>query len=78
MLSTDDVKRLIEEGIPGSTAEVSDLTGTSDHFAIRVRARAFAGQNRIEQHKMVHAALGEHLTTTIHAVDIKVEIPEEE
>ena len=76
MLTTDDVKRLIETGIPGSSAEVSDMTGTSDHFAIRVRAPAFAGKTRIDQHKMVHEALGEHLTTTIHAVDIKVEVPE--
>ena len=77
MLSTEDVKRLIEEGIPGAEAEVSDMTGTSDHFAIRVRAGAFAGKSRIEQHKMVHSALGEHLTTTIHAVDIKVEVPDQ-
>lgn len=75
MLSTADVQRLVEQGIPGSEVEVTDLTGTSDHFGIRVRAAAFAGKSRIEQHKMVHLALGEHLTTTIHAVDIKIEIP---
>ncbi len=76
MLSTVDVKRLIEEGIPGAVAEVEDLTGTSDHFAVTVSATAFAGRSRIEQHKMVHAALGEHLTTTIHAVQIKTIVPE--
>jgi len=77
MLTTEDVQRLIEAGIPGATARVTDLTGTSDHFGIQVRSKAFAGKSRIEQHKMVHAALGEHLTTTIHAVDIKIEIPED-
>ncbi|MCB9868958.1 MAG: BolA/IbaG family iron-sulfur metabolism protein [Planctomycetes bacterium] len=71
MLSTQDVKQLIEAAIPGATAEVADLTGTSDHFDIRVTAPAFAGKSRIEQHKMVQAALGQHLTTTIHAVQIK-------
>ena len=77
MLTTDDVQRLIETGIPDATVQVTDLTGTSDHFGIHVRSSAFAGKSRIDQHKMVHAALGEHLTTTIHAVDIKIEIPEE-
>ena len=77
MLTTADVKDLIETGIPGSQAQVSDLTGTSDHFAIRVRAAAFAGKNRIEQHKMVHHSLDEHPTTEIYAVDIKIEIPED-
>ena len=76
MLTTDDVKKLIEEGIPGATAQVQDLTGTSDHFAVRVSAIAFAGKSLIEQHKLVHESLGEHLTTTIHAVDIRTFIPE--
>ena len=76
MLSTEDVQQLIEKGIPDATCQVQDLTGTSDHFAIRVSCKAFAGKSRIEQHKMVHQALGEHLTTTIHAVDIKIHVPD--
>ena len=77
MLSTEDVKKLVEAGIPDSTVEVGDLTGTSDHFAVTVTSPAFAGKSRIEQHKMVHRALGEHLTTTIHAVQIKTSTPGE-
>lgn len=76
MLSTEDVKKLIESGIPDSQAEVGDLTGTSDHFSVTVTSPAFAGKTRIEQHKMVHRALGEHLTTTIHAVQIKTCTPD--
>lgn len=76
MLSTDQVRKFIEDAIPGARAEVSDLTGTADHFRIRVTAEAFRGRSRIEQHKMVHRALGDHLTTTIHAVDIQIRVPE--
>ena len=76
MLSAEEVKKLIEEAIPDASCQVQDLTGTSDHFGIRVSSQAFAGKNRIEQHKMVHRALGEHLTTTIHAVDIKIHVPD--
>ncbi len=75
MLSTDDVKNLIEASIPGSDVAVADMTGTSDHFDIQVTAAEFAGKSRIEQHKMVQSALGEHLTTTIHAVQIKTNTP---
>ena len=74
-LSTDDVKQLIESNIPTAEAAVSDLTGTSDHFRIEVSSPAFRELSRIDQHKLVHAALGEHLTTTIPAVDIKISIP---
>ncbi len=76
MLTTSDVKQLVEQGIPGAAVEVADLTGTSDHFSVRVEADAFRGLSLIEQHKLIHASLGEHLTTTIHAVDIKTSIPE--
>ncbi len=77
MLSPSDVQKLIAESIPDSTVEVSDMTGTSDHFDIRVSSAAFAGKSRIEQHKMVQQALGEHLTTTIHAVQIETHTPEQ-
>lgn len=75
MLTTDDVRKLIEANIEGANAQVEDLTGTSDHFSVRVTSPAFAGKSLMDQHKMVHAALGEHLTTTIHAVDIKTSTP---
>ena len=75
MLSAEDVKGLIEASIPSSTVVVADMTGTSDHFAIRVTSAEFTGKSRIEQHKMVQSALGEHLTTTIHAVQIKTNTP---
>lgn len=76
MLTTDDVRTLIETAMPGSIVTVQDMTGTSDHFDIRVTAADFAGKSRIDQHKMVQAALGEHLTTTIHAVQIKTSTPD--
>lgn len=77
MLSTEDVRKLIEQGIPGARAEVTDLTGTSDHFGVTVIAPAFSGKTLIEQHKMVQKSLGEHLTSTIHAVDIRTRVPED-
>ena len=75
MLSAEDVKGLIEASIPSSTVVVADMTGTSDHFDIRVTSAEFTGKSRIEQHKMVQSALGEHHTTTIHAVQIKTNTP---
>jgi stress-induced morphogen len=74
-LTTDQVRALVEKGIPGAAVQVHDLTGTSDHFQVRVEATAFAGKSLIEQHKMVHAALGQYLTREIHAVDIKTSVP---
>ena len=48
--------------------EVTDLTGTSDHFQAVVVSHAFDGKTRVEQHKMVYAALGELMAGPIHAL----------
>jgi stress-induced morphogen len=77
MLSTEDVRQLVVQAIPDAEVTVTDLTGTSDHFGIRVVSASFEGKSLIERHKLVHAALGEHLTRAIHAIDLKTLTPEQ-
>lgn len=72
-MTTDDVKKLIEDGIPGAAASVTDLTGTGDHFRADVTAAAFEGKSMIQQHKMVYAALGPNIegsSAPIHALQL--------
>mgnify|MGYP006266240069 CR=1 FL=1 len=69
-MKPQEVKTLIEEGIPGATATVSDLTGTGDHFRADVVAPAFEGKSMIEQHQMVYAALGDRVGGPIHALQL--------
>jgi stress-induced morphogen len=75
MMTCDQLKTLIETNLPDSKCRVFDLTGTSDHFEVQVVSPAFAGKSLIEQHKLVHKAVGAHLTTTIHALQIKTSTP---
>jgi stress-induced morphogen len=75
LLSTTQVKELVEAHIPDARVSVTDLTGTSDHFGIDVVSAAFEGKSPIERHKLVHAALSEHLGGAIHAVQIKASTP---
>jgi stress-induced morphogen len=74
-MTESELKALIEAGIDEATVQVRDMTGTSDHFDVEVVSPAFRGKSIIDQHKMVHAAVGEHLTTTIHALQIKTRTP---
>ncbi|MGR3758728.1 BolA family protein [Roseobacteraceae bacterium NS-SX3] len=43
-----------------------DGSGES-HFSVRIRAQAFAGQSRVQQHRAVHRALGD-IVPRIHAL----------
>ncbi len=75
LMTCEALKELIETGIEDAKCRVFDLTGTSDHFEVQVESPAFEGKSLIEQHKMVHQAVGMHLTTTIHALKIKTSTP---
>jgi stress-induced morphogen len=70
MPTTDDLKRRIEEALPGSRADVEDLTGGGDHFKATVVAREFAGMSRIEQHRRVYAVFGAEIGGPIHALSL--------
>ena len=74
-MTTDEVKALIEAGIEGATAAVTDLTGTGDHFRAEVTAAAFADKSMIEQHKMVYAALDQQMKGPIHALQLVTRAP---
>jgi stress-induced morphogen len=69
--TTDELKQRIEAAIPGSDAEVVDLTGGGDHFRATVVAGEFAGLSRIEQHRRVYAVFGADIGGPIHALSLE-------
>ena len=71
MPTTDELKRRIEEALPGSRAEVVDLTGGGDHFRARVVAGEFAAMSRIEQHRRVYSVFGAEIGGPIHALSLE-------
>jgi stress-induced morphogen len=71
MPSIDDLKQRIESAIPGAHAEVTDLTGTGDHFRARVVAPEFGAMSRIEQHRRVYQVFGEEIGGPIHALSLE-------
>ncbi len=77
MLEAEALEERIREGL-GQVAhiEVTDLTGTKDHWEALIVSDAFAGKSRIQQHQMVYAALGEWMSGPIHALALKTYTPE--
>lgn len=47
------------------------------HYNVEIVSAAFAGLNPIARHRAVYAALGEMMTTDIHALAIKARAPGE-
>jgi stress-induced morphogen len=74
MPSPDVVRARLVDAFPGAEIELTDLTGTEDHFQAVVVAAQFAGKSRIDQHKMVYAALGELMNGAIHALALTTRV----
>lgn len=47
------------------------------HFRVTIVADSFAGLPLLKRHRLVFAALGELMTTDIHALSIEARAPEE-
>jgi stress-induced morphogen len=80
MADMTEVKRLIEDALPGSRVTVTDMTGGGDHLAVDVAAPQFAGRGLIDQHRMIHAALKHKMAPVsgeIHALQIKTTVASE-
>lgn len=74
MADLAEIEAMIEAALPGAKAEVADETGSGDHLRATVAAPQFAGLSRIDQHRLVKAAVKARFDDgTIHALSIKTE-----
>ena len=72
MPSAQEVKSRIEAGIPGAEADVQ--TADEVHFSATVRAPAFDGLTRVQQHRLVMDIFDGELGGSIHALALKTEV----
>jgi stress-induced morphogen len=76
MADLAELTTLIETALPGATAELVDQGG-GDHLAATVVAPQFAGLTRLEQHKLVYAAVQSRFDDgSIHALALRTRAPE--
>lgn len=67
---------MIESALPGAAVEVIDETGSGDHLRAIVAAPQFEGLSRLDQHRLVKAAVKERFDDgAIHALSVKTELP---
>jgi stress-induced morphogen len=79
-MNETDVAKLIESEIEGAEVTVTTPRDPDDdkHYAVEVISPAFEGKSLVDQHQLVHDALGEHLTRDIHAIELTTATPDEQ
>ena len=76
-MKADAIADRIRAALPDARVELTDLTGTEDHWQATVISSAFAGKSLIERHRMVMAALAAEMKGPIHALTLQAKAPDE-
>ncbi len=78
-MTPDEVEAMIERGLPDCEATVERARGEhdDDHLRATVVSPAFEDRSLVDQHDLVYEALGDAMTTDIHALELTTRVPEE-
>jgi len=76
MIDPTEVERMLRARFNDAQLELVDLTGTQDHYQVRIVSSAFNGKSLLEQHQLVYRALGSAMNGAIHALALKTYTPE--
>jgi stress-induced morphogen len=71
-----ELEAMIESALPGAAVEVFDEDGGGQHLKAVVSATQFEGLSRIDQHRLVKAAVKSRFDDgTIHALSVQTDVP---
>ncbi len=75
MALRDEMIHRIRTAHPDARVELTDLTGTNDHWQAVIVAPTFTGLTPIQRQRSVYQALGELMHGPIHALTLKTITP---
>jgi stress-induced morphogen len=74
-MAAAQIEALIRTALPDAQVTIEDLAGDGDHYRASVTSAAFAGKNRVQQHKLVYDALGGRMGGELHALQLVTSVP---
>ena len=75
-MTADELKARIQKLHPQTEVQVTDLTGTMDHWQVVVISPVFEGKLSFERQKMIMALLKEEIASNeVHALTMKTYSP---
>ena len=69
-----EIEQLVKAAIPDANIHLVDTAGDNDHYSITVESSQFAGKSRIEQHRIVMAAIGDNMGGRLHTLSITTKV----
>lgn len=74
-----EIEELIRQAFPQARVTISDLAGDGNHFAAEVVDESFRGLNRVQQQRLVYAALKGRMdgpNGALHALALSTRAPD--
>jgi stress-induced morphogen len=78
-IEASEIEQLIKDAFPTATVTITDLAGDGNHYAAEVIADEFKGKNRVQQQRLVYAALKGKMdgpNGALHALALTTKVPE--
>ena len=74
-----EIEALIREAFPEARISITDLAGDGNHYAAEVVDESFRGKNRVQQQRLVYAALKGRMdgpNGALHALALTTRAPD--
>ena len=75
-MTLDEIKKIIEDNVPQSTAYILDPMKDGQHLQALVISPVFERMMLIKQHQMVMTPLKEAMAQAVHALGLKTFTPQ--
>jgi len=75
-MKCEEIEKLLKDHFCDASIVIEDLAGDGNHYRAIITSESFRGKSRIEQHKMVYAALQGKMGSTLHALSLVTQAPE--
>ena len=78
-IQAKEIEALIKEVLPYASVEITDLAGDGNHYAAEVIDESFRGKNRVQQQRIVYAALKGKMDGSqgeLHALALTTKVPD--
>jgi stress-induced morphogen len=74
-MNLNQMKDRLQSYFKDAQIEVTDLTGTENHYEVCIESSYFIGRSRIQQHQDVMQAFSNELKSgEVHALSIKTKV----
>ena len=74
----EEMIQRIQAVYPDAKIELTDMTGTADHWQAVIVSSQFEGMGRLARQRSIYAALGELMAGPIHALTFKTLTPKQQ